>query len=126
MVPQWSPSNSKSPLFFRTQLSCLADVKTAVVWMVSYLLRIFNCSSPLSKCSGAVMSAPTTVGKAVNLIFHSFYFYFSSLARSKYLSIFSISFVFSLWSSGTVIFTRRQFLFLMLVSTRYGLLAGIR
>ena len=51
-------------------------------------------------------------------MFHSF---FNSLARSRYLSFFSLSFKFILWSAGTA-----KILFLLLIIMRFGLLAGIR
>ena len=53
---------------------------------------ILYCSNPLSNLLGLVSSAPTTIGINVICIFHSFFF--SSLARSKYLSNFSFSFIF--------------------------------
>ena len=45
MVFYWSLSDSKSPQVSRTFLSILADLITAVVWMVSILPLIFNSSS---------------------------------------------------------------------------------
>ena len=57
-------------------------------------------------------------------MFHSF---FSSLARSSYLSFFSHSFCFILWSAGTAKSTILQVLFfLLLIIIKSGLLAGIR
>ena len=57
---------------------------------------------------------------------HSLFFYFiSSLARSKYLSLFSLSFKFTLWCPGTVKFTNLQFLFLLTIATS-GRLANIK
>ena len=56
-------------------------------------------------------------------MFHSF---FNSLARSRYLSFFSLSFRFILWSAGTAKSTILQILFLLLIIMRSGLLAGIR
>ena len=44
------------------------------------------------------MTALTIIGITVTFMFHSF---FNSLARSKYFSLFSISFMFTLWSVGT-------------------------
>ena len=45
-----------------------------------------------------VPNAPITIGIIVTYMFHSF---FNSLARSRYLSFFSHSFSFILWSAGT-------------------------
>ena len=57
-------------------------------------------------------------------MFHSF---FSSLARSRYLSFFSLSFRFILWSADTAKLTISQILFfILLIIIRSGLLAGIR
>ena len=56
-------------------------------------------------------------------MFHSF---FTSLAGSRYLSFFSPSFRFILWSSRTAKSTILQILFFLLIITRSGLLAGIR
>ena len=51
---------------------------------------------------------PITTGITVTLMFHSF---LSSLARSKYLSLFSLSLIFTLWSVETDTFTIRQIFF---------------
>ena len=69
--------------------------------------------------------APTTIGTIVPFMFHSF---FNSLARTRYLSFFSHSFGFILWSTGTAKSTILQILFflLLLIIIRSGLLAGIR
>ena len=58
-------------------------------------------------------------------MFHSF---FSSLARSRYLSFFSLSFSFIQWSAGTAKSTVLHvlFFFFLLIIMRSGLLAGIR
>ena len=59
-------------------------------------------------------------------MFHSF---FNSLARSRYLSFFSLSFRFILWSAGTAKSTILQvlffFFFFFLIIIRSGLLARI-
>ena len=56
-------------------------------------------------------------------MFHSF---FSSLARSRYLSLFSFSFSFTLRSVRTAKSTIRQVLFFWLTLTRFGHLVEIR
>ena len=53
-------------------------------------------------------------------------FFFNSLAKSKYLSLFSISFNFILWSAGTAKSIIRQVLFLSLNISKFGCLAEIR
>ena len=63
-----------------------------------------SCTNPLV----TVPSAPITIGNTVTFMFHGF---FSCLARSKYLSLFSLYFNFIQWSVGTAMFTIRQVLF---------------
>ena len=73
--------------------------------------------------------APTTNAIIVTFILHSF---FNSLARSRYLSLFSHSFSFILWSAGTAKSTILQIFFffflllLLLIIIRSDLLAEIR
>ena len=71
----------------------LADFNRAVVWIVSILPLISNSLWLFSRPFGTVPRAPITIGTTFTHMFHSF---FSSLARSKYLSFFSISFSFTL------------------------------
>ena len=52
--------------------------------------------------------------------------FFNSIARSRYLSFFSLSFRFILWSAGTAKSTILQIFFLLLIIVRSGLLAGIK
>ena len=65
--------------------------------MVSTRPLISKSSSPSINPLVDLPSAPVTIGITVTLIFHSF---FSSLAKSRYLSLFLLSFSFTLWSSG--------------------------
>ena len=63
----------------------------------------------MSSCPGT--NSLVTVPSAqitVTFVFQSF---FSSLARSRYLSLFSLSFRFTLWSAGTAMSTIQQVLF---------------
>ena len=82
----------------------------------------------------------TTIGITVTFIFHSF---FSSLAKSKYMSLFLLSLNFTLWSAKMTKFTIRQilfsflffllifffffffFFFFLLIVTWFGVLDGI-
>ena len=64
-----------------------------------------------------VPNALITIGIIVTCMFHSF---FNSLARLRYLSFFSHSFSFNLWSAGTAKST------ILLIIIRSGLLAEIR
>ena len=50
MIFHWIPSDSKSPQISRTLLSIIADIKNALVWMVSIPPRI--PSSPVSFLMG--------------------------------------------------------------------------
>ena len=104
----------------------LADFNNGVFWMVSILPMISHSSSPLSNPLETVSSTPTTIGITVNLMFHSFC---SSQVRFKYLSLFSLSFIFTVWFAGMAKSTWEQIFFFflfLLISTRSYLLAGIR
>ena len=92
----WSLGDSKSSQVSRTFHSILTNLNNDVVWMISAHLPISNSSSPLVSFRGIVPSASITVGITVTFMFHSL---FSSLARSKYLFLFSFSLIFMLWSA---------------------------
>ena len=89
MAFQWSLCDSKSPQVSRTLLSILFNLYNAVVWMVSTCSLISKSSSPCTNLLVTVLSAPITIGITVTFMFHSF---FSSLARSRYLSLFLFPF----------------------------------
>ena len=103
----WSLTDSKSSHVSRTLLSILSNLSNTVVRMVSTL--------------GIILSASIT--NCITFIFHSF---FSSLARSRYSSLFSPSFDFTLWSTGTAKSSIQQFSFFWLTITRSVPLAEIR
>ena len=123
MVFHWSLSDSKSPQVSKIRLSILAVVSNAVVWIVYTRPPTSKSSRSSNNHLVTVPNAPITIGTIVTFMFHSF---FNSLARSKYLSFFSSSFRFILWSTGTAKSTILQILFLLLIIMRSGLLAGIR
>ena len=123
MVFHWRLSNSKSPQVSRTLLSILAVFNNAVVWMVSTRLPTSKSSRPFSSPLVTVPKALVTIAIIVTFMFHSF---FNSLARSRYLSLFSHSFDFILWSARTAKSTILQVFFLLLIIIRSGLLAEIR
>ena len=123
MVFHWGLSDSKSPQVSRTLPSILAVLNNAVVWMVSTHPPTSKSSSPFSKPLVTVPNAPITIGIFVTCMFHSF---FHSLARSTYLSFFSHSFSFILWSAGTAKSTILKVLFFLLIIIRSGLLAEMR
>ena len=91
--------------------------------MVSPRPSTSNSSSPFIGPLVTVPNAPITIGIIVTFMFHSF---FNSLTRSRYLSFFSHSFSFTLWSAGTVKPTILKILFFLLIIIRSGLLAEIR
>ena len=123
MVFHWRLSDSKSPQVSRTRLRILAVLSNAVVWIVSSRPPISKSSRPFNNPLVIVPNAPITIGTIVTFMFHSF---FNSLARSRYLSFFSLSFRFILWSSRTGKSTILQILFFfLLIIMRSGLLVGI-
>ena len=91
--------------------------------MVSTHPPASKSSRPFNNPLVIVPNAPITIGTIVTFMFHSF---FNSLARSRYLSFFSLSFRFILWSAGTAKSTLLQILFFLLIIMRSGLLARIR
>ena len=98
MVFHWSLSDRKSPQVSRTLLSILAVLNNVVVWMVSIRTPTSKYSSLFNNPLVTVPNAPITIGIIVTCMFHSF---FNSVARSRYLSFFSHSFSFILWSAET-------------------------
>ena len=98
MVFHWRLSDCKYPQVSRTLLCILAVFNNAVVWMFSIRPPTSKFSRPFNKPLVFVPKAPITIGIIVTSMFHSF---FNSLARSRYLSLFSHSFSFILWSAGT-------------------------
>ena len=123
MVFHWSLSDSKSPQVSRTRVSILAVLSNAVVWIVSTRPLTSKSSKPFNNPLVTVPNAPITIGTIVIFMFHSL---FNFLARSRYLSFYSLSFGFILWSAGTAKSTILQILFLLLIIMRSGLLVGIR
>ena len=126
MVFLWKLSDSKSPQVFRTLLSIQAVFNNAVVWIVSTRLPTSKSPIPFNNPLVTVPKASITIDIIVTFMFHSF---FNSLARSRYLSLFSDYFSFILWSTRTAKSTILQILFfllLLLIILRSGLLAGIR
>ena len=108
MVLDWSLSYSKSPQISKTRLRILAVLSNAVVWIVSTRPPTSKSSRPFNNPLVIVPNAPITIGTIITFMFHSF---FNSLARLRYLSLFSLSFRFILWSAGTAKWTILQILF---------------
>ena len=122
MVFHWSLSDSKFPQVSRTHLRILAVLSNAIVWIVSTCPPTSKSSRPFNNPLLIVSNAPITIGTIVTFIFHNF---FNSLARSRYLSFFSLSPRFILWYAGTAKSTILQILFFLFIMMS-GLLAGIR
>ena len=91
MVFHWRLGDSKSPQVSRTLLSILAVFIITVVWMVATRPTTSKSSRPFNNPLVTVPKAPITIGIIVTFMFLSF---FNSLARSRYLSLFSQSVLF--------------------------------
>ena len=98
MVFHCSLNDSKSPQVSRTRLRILAVLSNAVIWIVSTRPPTSKSSRPFNNPLVIVPKALITIGTIVTFMFHSF---FNSLARSRYLSFFSLSFRFIQWSAAT-------------------------
>ena len=107
----------------RTLLSILAVFNNAVVWMVFTRPPTSKSSRPFNNPLVTVPKAPITIGIIGTFMFHSF---FNSLARSRYLSLFSRSLSFILWSGRAAMSAILQILFFLLIIIMSGLLAEIR
>ena len=91
-------SDNKFPQVSRTLLSILDVLSNAVVWIVSTRLPTSKSSRPFGNPLVIVPKTPIAFGTIGTFMFHSF---FNSLGRLKYLSFFSYSFSFILWSART-------------------------
>ena len=127
MVFHRSLSDSKSSQISGSLFGILAVLSNAVFWIVSTRPPTSKSSSPFNNPLVIVPKAPITIGTIVTFMFLSF---FNSLARSGYLSFFSHSFSFILWSAGTTKWNILQilffFFFFLLIIIKSGLLAEIR
>ena len=91
-------SESKSPLVSWMHLSILADLKNTVVSMVLLLRLIFSSDGFISHLRRSLL------GNFGNCSLRTIYFripHLVQLSRFYYLSIFSLSFIFTLWPTGT-------------------------
>ena len=96
MVFHWSLSDNKFPQVSRTLLSILTDISNIHSYYYFQVLKSFNQYLVTPR------KAPITIGPTVNFTFHNF---LNSRARSTFLSLFSHSFNFTLWSTGVAKFT---------------------
>ena len=123
MVFHWSLSDSKSPQVSRTRLKILAVLSNAVVWIVSTSPPTSKSSRPFNNPFVIVPKAPITIGTIVTFMFHSF---FNSLARSRYLSFFSLFFqIYSVVRRESKVDNFADSLFLLIIMWS-DLLVGIR
>ena len=118
MVFHRSLSDSKSPQVSRTRLRILAVLRNAVVQIVSTRQLTSKYTRHFNNPLVIVPKAPITFGTIVTFMFHSF---FNSLARSRYLSFFSLSFRFILWSAGTAKWSILEILFFFFCWLLWGL-----
>ena len=120
---EWQQVSSVSPQVSRTLLSILAVLDNAEVWMVSTRPPTSKSSSPFNNSFVIVPKAPITIGIIVTFMFHIF---FNFRARSRYLSFFSHSFSFILWSAGTAKSTILQILFFFFFVNYYKVWSSSR
>ena len=111
VVFHWSLSDSNFPQISIFLLSIQANLNNAVVWMASIHPPIFNSSCLPSKPLGTVPSATIIIGITTRFMLRNF---LSSLAKSYYLFLFSLSMIFTLWSSEKMKSIIRQVLFFYL------------
>ena len=123
MVIHRSLSDNKSPQVSRTLLSILSDLKNIVVRMDPSCPLISDSSSPFPNPFVTVTNAQIIMYISVPFIFHN---YFSSLAISWYLFLFSLSFIFALWSTRAAKPIIRQDLSFLFTITRSARLAVIQ
>ena len=95
-------NDSKSPQITRTLPSIQVDLNITAVWVVSTHPPTSKSFSPFNNPLVTVPKAPITIGITVTCMFHSF---FNSLARSRYLSFFSLTFSFILLLSLLLLYT---------------------
>ena len=124
MASYGSLSESKSPQVSRILLSILADLNSAVIWMVSTRLLIVKSSRSIINPLVTVPSAPIKIGVTVTFIFRSF-FQFS--CKIKVLnSLFDFFQFYPVVSRNGKVHYLAGFLFLLLTITSYGRLVEIR
>ena len=86
--------------------------RNAVVWTVFISPFISKSFSQFTNPLGIASIAPITISTTVTFMFESFiFFFFCSIAKSRYLSLFSLSFNFTHWFVVTATSTILQVLF---------------
>ena len=102
-------SDSKSPQ--------VSSINNAIVWIVFSRPLISKPSSPCTNTFVTLPNAPITIRITIISMFHSVIF--SSLAMSCNLSLFSLSFGFTVWSAETAKSTIQQVFFLTIARYYY-------
>ena len=97
-ILHWSLIDSKCLQVSRTLLSILVDLDNAVIWLVSFRSPKFQLFQSPFQALGDRSKCWSHNWLTVSLIFGSF---LSSPAKSKYLSLYWLSLIFTLWSTGT-------------------------
>ena len=123
MVFHWRLSDNKSPQVSRILLSIMAVLNNVEVLMASTRPLISDSSSPIINTLVTVPGAPITSGIIVTFRFVSFFFH--SLARSRYLSFFSLSILLS-GKPGQQSRQFCKFSFFLLIIIKSGFLTEIR
>ena len=88
----WRLSVRKTPQVSWALLSTLADLYYVAVWIVSTFPLFYKSSSPNINPLVTIPRTPITIDIIITFMLHSF---FNSLARSRYLFFFSLSFNFA-------------------------------
>ena len=96
----WGPFQVCLLVVIHWSLSNLAYLNNAVICMVLVLLQISTSPTLFSTSLRTIPSVPTTNGITISLCSIAFPAYW------QYLSIFSLSLIFTLWSTGTAKSTR--------------------
>ena len=110
MVFHGSLSESKFPEVSKIRLIILPNLNNAIVWMVSARSQISISFNPFSNLLGLFRAHQL---KWYHCHIHVPYF-FSSQEKSWYLSLFSLSIIFTLWFTGTATSTLLMVLILFL------------
>ena len=121
MVIQWSLNDSKFP---QVTKCILADLNSAMFGMVSILLLVIRISPVFFSPQFLRDSSKGTNYNWYNHHPHVPLFIFSSLARSKYLFIFLLSFIFP--EHKIHLMAKFSFFFFFVIDTRSGLLVRIK
>ena len=123
MVFHWRLSDSKPPQVSRNLLRILTVFNNVVVLMVSTWPPTSKSFRPFNNALVPVPKTPITIGIIVTFMFHSF---FNSLARSRYLSLFTFFLFYSVVCRDNKVDIFANFLFSLLIIIRSGLLVEIR